>query len=227
MSGPLAPIPWFDLVLILALIALNGVFAMSELAIVSSREARLKAMAKSGSAGAKARAGAGRRPGPLPVDGADRHHADRHPRRRLFGRQPRRAGGPAAVAYVRARARNRADRRLQHRHRHHDLLLAGHRRAGPQAVRAAQSRSRSRRSCRGRWTWLSQGHRAVRVAARPDQRADLPHARAQPREQECRHRRGTCTWSSPRRRPRACSRKASARSSRASSASPTARCARS
>ncbi len=54
MSGPLAPIPWLDVVLILALIALNGVFAMSELAIVSSREARLKAMAKSGSAGAKA-----------------------------------------------------------------------------------------------------------------------------------------------------------------------------
>ena len=54
MSGPLAPIPWFDVVLILALIALNGIFAMSELAIVSAREARLKAMAKSGSAGAKA-----------------------------------------------------------------------------------------------------------------------------------------------------------------------------
>jgi putative hemolysin len=54
MSGPLAPIPWFDIVLIVALIALNGVFAMSELAIVSSREARLRAMAKSGSAGAKA-----------------------------------------------------------------------------------------------------------------------------------------------------------------------------
>ena len=54
MSGSLAPIPWFDIVLIVALIALNGVFAMSELAIVSSREARLRAMAKSGSAGAKA-----------------------------------------------------------------------------------------------------------------------------------------------------------------------------
>ena len=53
MSGPLAPIPWLDVILILALIALNGVFAMSELAIVSSREARLKAMAKSGSAGAR------------------------------------------------------------------------------------------------------------------------------------------------------------------------------
>ena len=49
----LTPIPWFDVVIILALIALNGVLSMSELAIVSSREARLKAMAKSGSGGAQ------------------------------------------------------------------------------------------------------------------------------------------------------------------------------
>lgn len=53
-SEPLLPFPWLDLVLILALVALNGLFAMSELAIVSSREARLKALAKSGSRGAKA-----------------------------------------------------------------------------------------------------------------------------------------------------------------------------
>jgi putative hemolysin len=53
MSDPIAPIPWLDVLLILALVALNGVLAMSELAIVSSREARLKAMAKSGSGGAK------------------------------------------------------------------------------------------------------------------------------------------------------------------------------
>jgi putative hemolysin len=53
MSDHLAPIPWLDVVLILALIALNGVLAMSELAIVSSREARLKAMAKSGVGGAQ------------------------------------------------------------------------------------------------------------------------------------------------------------------------------
>ena len=53
MSDALLPFPWFDLVLILALIALNGVLSMSELAIVSSREARLKAMAKAGSGGAK------------------------------------------------------------------------------------------------------------------------------------------------------------------------------
>ena len=43
MSDPLLPFPWLDLVFILALIALNGVLSMSELAIVSSREARLRA----------------------------------------------------------------------------------------------------------------------------------------------------------------------------------------
>jgi putative hemolysin len=52
MSDP-SPIPWFDVIIILALVVLNGAFAMSELAIVSSREARLRAMAKAGSAGAK------------------------------------------------------------------------------------------------------------------------------------------------------------------------------
>jgi magnesium and cobalt exporter, CNNM family len=53
MSDQLLPFPWLDVVLIIALIALNGVLAMSELAIVSAREARLKAMAKTGSGGAK------------------------------------------------------------------------------------------------------------------------------------------------------------------------------
>jgi putative hemolysin len=53
MSAHLAPIPWLDLLLIVALIAINGVLAMSELAIVSSREARLRAMAKTGSRGAR------------------------------------------------------------------------------------------------------------------------------------------------------------------------------
>ena len=53
MSQALLPFPWIDLILILALVAINGVLSMSELAIVSAREARLKAMAKSGSCGAK------------------------------------------------------------------------------------------------------------------------------------------------------------------------------
>jgi putative hemolysin len=46
------PFPWIDALIILALIALNGVFAMSELAIVSARSARLQAMADGGSSGA-------------------------------------------------------------------------------------------------------------------------------------------------------------------------------
>ena len=53
MSEPPIPLPWLDVLLILALVLLNGVLAMGELAIVSSREARLKAMAKSGSGGAQ------------------------------------------------------------------------------------------------------------------------------------------------------------------------------
>ncbi|WP_380873869.1 DNA-binding protein [Sphingomonas sp. DBB INV C78] len=45
---PLHPFPWADCAIILALVALNGVFAMSELAIVSSRKPRLEAMARAG-----------------------------------------------------------------------------------------------------------------------------------------------------------------------------------
>src|SRR3546814_13858444 len=50
-APPLTPFPWFDVVIILLLVTLNGVFAMSELAIVSSRKPRLKAMAKAGRRG--------------------------------------------------------------------------------------------------------------------------------------------------------------------------------
>src|SRR6201984_2224386 len=53
MSAHLTPIPWLDVVLILALVFLNGLLALSELAIVSSRDARLRAMARSGSRGAQ------------------------------------------------------------------------------------------------------------------------------------------------------------------------------
>ncbi len=45
--------PWLDVLIILLLVVLNGVFAMSELAIVSSRKPRLKAMARSGRKGAQ------------------------------------------------------------------------------------------------------------------------------------------------------------------------------
>ena len=53
MSDHLLPIPWIDVLIILALVTVNGVLSMSELAIVSAREARLKAMAKTGSRGAQ------------------------------------------------------------------------------------------------------------------------------------------------------------------------------
>ncbi|MEJ7934510.1 hemolysin family protein [Sphingobium sp. AN558] len=49
----LTPFPWVDLVIILALVGLNGLFAMSELAIVSARKPRLQAMEKAGRRGAQ------------------------------------------------------------------------------------------------------------------------------------------------------------------------------
>jgi putative hemolysin len=56
MSTPpnMPAFPWFDLLIVLALIALNGLFALSEMAIVSSRRPRLQAMAKAGRRGAQA-----------------------------------------------------------------------------------------------------------------------------------------------------------------------------
>ncbi|MEG8028094.1 hemolysin family protein [Sphingomonas aerolata] len=53
-NGTASPFPWIDVAIILALVALNGVFAMSELAIVSSRRARLDALARTGRKGASA-----------------------------------------------------------------------------------------------------------------------------------------------------------------------------
>ncbi|MEY4160501.1 MAG: hypothetical protein RLZZ136_1122 [Pseudomonadota bacterium] len=47
------PFPWSDLLIIAGLILLNGLFALSELAIVSARTARLKVLAEAGSAGAR------------------------------------------------------------------------------------------------------------------------------------------------------------------------------
>jgi putative hemolysin len=47
------PFPWTDLLIIAGLIVLNGVFAMSELAIVSARTARLRSAAHQGTRGAQ------------------------------------------------------------------------------------------------------------------------------------------------------------------------------
>jgi putative hemolysin len=49
----MAPFPWFDLAILAGLVLLNGVFAMSELAIVSARTSRLRVAAEAGSASAK------------------------------------------------------------------------------------------------------------------------------------------------------------------------------
>ncbi len=49
----MSPFPWTDLAILAALILLNGVFSMSELAIVSARPARLRVAADRGSKGAK------------------------------------------------------------------------------------------------------------------------------------------------------------------------------
>jgi putative hemolysin len=47
------PFPWPDVFIIAGLILLNGLFSMSELAIVSARPARLRLLAERGNAGAK------------------------------------------------------------------------------------------------------------------------------------------------------------------------------
>ena len=49
----MSPFPWIDFAILAALILLNGVFAMSELAIVSARTARLRMAAERGSGGAR------------------------------------------------------------------------------------------------------------------------------------------------------------------------------
>lgn len=49
----MTPFPWTDLLIIAGLILLNGVFAMSELAIVSARTGKLRTAATTGSTGAK------------------------------------------------------------------------------------------------------------------------------------------------------------------------------
>lgn len=51
-SSSLAPFPWVDLAIIAGLVCLNGLLAMSELAIVSARKARLKTLAAGGRKGA-------------------------------------------------------------------------------------------------------------------------------------------------------------------------------
>jgi putative hemolysin len=57
------PFPWTDLAIILALVVLNGVFAMSELAIVSAKTSALEAKAEGGSVSARVAIGLAADPG--------------------------------------------------------------------------------------------------------------------------------------------------------------------
>ncbi|MGB5484424.1 hemolysin family protein, partial [Parasphingorhabdus sp.] len=49
----MTPFPWFDVAIIIMLVLINGVFAMSELAIVSARKAHLHSLADQGNRGAQ------------------------------------------------------------------------------------------------------------------------------------------------------------------------------
>jgi putative hemolysin len=62
-SALIAPFPWSDVFILFALVALNGLFAMSEMAIVSARKPRLEALARKGSKGAEAAINLGADPG--------------------------------------------------------------------------------------------------------------------------------------------------------------------
>jgi putative hemolysin len=52
-SNHVSPFPWTDLLIIVALVVLNGVFALSELAIVSAKTSTLEARAEAGSTSAR------------------------------------------------------------------------------------------------------------------------------------------------------------------------------
>ena len=70
-----------DVLLIALLTLLNGVFAMSEMALASSRKARLAAMAEDGRRRRRGGAEADGASDALPVHGAGRHHLHRHAQR--------------------------------------------------------------------------------------------------------------------------------------------------
>jgi len=86
----MSPFPWYHVAILAGLILLNGVFSMSELAIVSARTARLRMAAERGSRGPRRRS-RWRGSGQVPLDGADRHHAHRHHRGAYSGTT---LGGP-------------------------------------------------------------------------------------------------------------------------------------
>ncbi|MDP4605883.1 MAG: CNNM domain-containing protein, partial [Erythrobacter sp.] len=59
----MTPFPWTDLLIIIGLVVINGVFAMSELAIVSAKTNSLEAKAEAGSTSARIAIGLAADPG--------------------------------------------------------------------------------------------------------------------------------------------------------------------
>ncbi|MCK7469805.1 MAG: hypothetical protein MZU95_02620 [Desulfomicrobium escambiense] len=72
------------------------VFAMAEIAVVSARKARLQQRAEEGDRRAQDRPRAGQFPQPVSLHDPDRHHAGRHPGRRLRRGDHRRTACPEA-----------------------------------------------------------------------------------------------------------------------------------
>ena len=140
-SPPLAPFPWIDVIIILRWSILNGLFAMSELAIVSSRRPRLKAMARAGGAARRPRSTLAADPGKFLSTVQIGITLIAHPRRRLFGRERSAGRSRERLALLGLPHETAADARLRAGHHPHHLCLAGDRRAGAQADRAALARA--------------------------------------------------------------------------------------
>ena len=83
---------YFELAIVIVLIVINGLLSMSELAIVSSRPARLAGLVEKRQR-RPPRARACLRSRKIPVHGADRHHAGRRAVGRFFRRHARAAAG--------------------------------------------------------------------------------------------------------------------------------------
>ena len=71
-----------DILLVFALILLNGLFAMPEIAIVTSRRVRLLQMAENGRAGAQHALQLASEPTKFPVECSGGYQQYRHPQRR-------------------------------------------------------------------------------------------------------------------------------------------------
>ena len=186
-----------EFLVLVGLVLLNGLFAMSEIALVTARKARLSATCRRRRPRRLRRHGAGREPDPVPVHDPDRHHRDRHPQR-----DHRRSGLRGALCHVDPDVRpgppHGGDRRHGARGRRHHVLHDRRRRARAQASRPAESGGDCARrgapdavACRAHAAVRQAPHLLHRLAAEA-----LPDAgRATPRP-------------SPRRRSTRCSRRA-------------------